>query len=302
LQSLLLRKPPEEENTHFSQYRYCRTLFLRWRRETFQPAHKKQSLVMSTSHQMLSEVNNLGASCIDNGNLSQAMRLFQSALQQVKEKFAAACPQIQRPSGLVKDQKAVQPLLSLSMKQDFANPIAPACKYYGDSTRFIYTRGMQMPTTPDVCFSQDIFEDGKIRSSIIVFNLGIVYHVKGLYDSSPAILNKAKYLYEQSYYLIVDTIRYYEGRSTGNAVIDLLFLALMNNLAQISVAFLDYSESEVRFDMLIQYAFSFRSNTIDGAGDMQVAAFVDQQICSFVLNAKVVMGLLGHRSTTAPAA
>ena len=138
---------------------------------------------------------------------------------------------------------------------------------------------------PSTYFSSNPSEDFKIRSSIVIFNLGLVFHLRGesvscqdLYHTQQRylFLGKAMKLYHQSARLLMDTIRCYDGCSTGNILVDVLHMSLLNNLAQVSMQFLgrqqDASRLFRRLRLIASSLSSFISmeqgcNSISGGDD-----------------------------------
>ena len=138
---------------------------------------------------------------------------------------------------------------------------------------------------PSTYFSSNPSEDFKIRSSIVIFNLGLVFHLRGESVSCQdpyhtqqryLFLGKAMKLYHQSARLLLDTIRCYDGCSTGNILVDVLHMSLLNNLAQVSMQFLgrqqDASRLFRRLRLIASSLSSFISmeqgcNSISGGDD-----------------------------------
>jgi hypothetical protein len=108
-------------------------------------------------------------------------------------------------------------------------------------------------------FSKDIVENGNIYSAIVVFNLALCSHLQAMSDQSYQHLSKAKSLYCQSFGLLVDTVGCYNGKATGNAAVDLLTMALLNNLAHIQMETHELLKSGKVFRLLIQYALSVKA-------------------------------------------
>jgi hypothetical protein len=88
-----------------------------------------------------------------------------------------------------------------------------------------------------LAFSKDAMANDQICSRIVVFNLVLCSHLQGLWRDDPQsclqLLGKAKCLYRQSFTLLTDTIMTECNctvGSTGNALIGLLVMTLLNNL------------------------------------------------------------------------
>jgi hypothetical protein len=252
----------------------------------------------NSQRQVCSNLNNLGAVCIENGDFPQAMHFLRLALQQAKTEVTYSYPQKQASpsdSGAGDQSQQLGDLLSTSTKQCLSSqPVsdnhdsedAPDTHLFGGSTRFVYSRSMRMSTASGDCFSHDSFQDGTIRSAIIVYNVALVFHLKGFNEASQAALQKAKHQYESSYQLLEETISSFGGGPTGNASIDLLVMALMNNLAEISLEMSGYYDvTRAMFEHLLQFAVS---TGYIGYGDEEVSTFMQQESSYFLLNATIL--------------
>ena len=114
-------------------------------------------------------------------------------------------------------------------------------------------------------YSNDIVEDKQVRSAIVVFNLAIVVHRQGIQDVSTLYFSKAKTLYDQAFLLLSEIVPVPVVCSdrcpffTGHALIDMLVMALWNNLGHIHMALQDTLTSERVFRQLICYTFAIRA-------------------------------------------
>jgi hypothetical protein len=254
-------------------------------------------------YQVLSNINNLGAACIENGDLPQAMHFLRLALQHTKTEVTSYPRKQASPSdsGDGEQSQKIGDSLRTSAKQclssqpfadnsiDNEDGASPDTHQFGASARFVYSRGMRMLTAPGDCFSHDLLQDGTIRSAIVVYNLALVYHLQGFNKASQVALQKAKHLYEHSYQLLVNTMSSFGGEPTGNASVDLLVMALMNNLAEISLEMSGYyGDTRAMFEHLLQFAVS---TSYRGYGDEEVSAFMKQESSYFLLNA-TILGLV----------
>jgi hypothetical protein len=101
--------------------------------------------------------------------------------------------------------------------------------------------------------------------------------------------SQAKALYDRTYQLLSPTIRRYDDGATGNAVVDLLVMALFNNIGMMHLVFsCENSVSGVIFQSLHRYAAS-----VFGLGEacvMYNECFCNGQIHNFLLNG-MVLGL-----------
>ena len=236
---------------------------------------------MSSSYQQsLAELNNLGVGSLEIGDFSKAFLYFRMALchgrAELHKLQASVVPQ-QIESG-----KPTRLVHSLPLYQEclFADRNAPF--YTFDKTNYIHSRGIEIPSTPGAAFSEDALQEGKFRSAAIIFNLGLLFHLKGLAGSfCHQYLYKARTLYQQCYPLIMtDMVCYLDCNATGNAAFDLLSLALLNNMARLSLSLKEYNECNSLFRLLIWYALAIQKK---GYKDEHHTTLMDQQIESLFL-------------------
>jgi tetratricopeptide (TPR) repeat protein len=152
------------------------------------------------------------------------------------------------------------------------------------SAPFAYARGINLIPYASAYSLNDLINT-TVVSSIIIFNLSIIYHLKGLEGRSMGRtrLHKAKSLYQKSHRLLADA-----GvplGSTGNPVVDMLSMALYNNLAHVSYELQGYDESKAFFQNLIRFALTVLPSKY---GDPQVGLLLDQQKSNFLLNAIIL--------------
>jgi tetratricopeptide (TPR) repeat protein len=151
----------------------------------------------------------------------------------------------------------------------------------GASTAFVHLNGVQLlPST--TAYSSDVLVSATVTSSILLFNLGLAYHLIALEQprNVAEMLNKAKSLYEKSCH-VLGTIGV-GFSSTGSPVVDMVCLANYNNLAQVSYELGAYKESKQFFSRLIRLSSTISSSNYQ---DPYMAAMVDHQKSSFLLNA-----------------
>ena len=175
-----------------------------------------------------------------------------------------------------------------------------ATKYTSSAmTSLIFARGIKIPTAfPEQhCFSSEPAEELSICVSIAVFNLALAYHLRGIQEGEEGsckelFLSRALALYEKcSDMLLVPTrVAAATLTSTNNSVIDLLFMALFNNIAQISFEQMNYKDCRHYAGMLLQFISSINTTNYR---DQKVAAFMQRVVVTFCLNS------LALRSPTA---
>jgi hypothetical protein len=170
--------------------------------------------------------------------------------------------------------------------------------------------------------------EANVFAALLVFNLGIVCHQTSLQQgggsqssssSSSHAFNKARTLYEHSSQLLIrsgvtTSIASAEeersSSSTGNAIVDLMHMSLLNNQAQLCVECSEYEMSLHLLGRLFRLAHNVKatllpmhnattndntrdSNTIRGGGvqnDDDGYNWMMQQVDSYLFNA-VIAGL-----------
>ena len=100
---------------------------------------------------------------------------------------------------------------------------------------------------------------------------------------SQARLSKALSLYQKCHHLLSDAN--VATVSSGNAVVDLVAMALLNNQAQLSFERSKYKESRALFDKLIKYTATVLGTDY---GDEDITALMDVQRQNFLLNAIIL--------------
>jgi tetratricopeptide (TPR) repeat protein len=227
---------------------------------------------LSSRYQTLSHVNNLGTLYLDNGDFPSALDCFRFALGQLRNKCAVVSPQAKQsynmngPTTTTERDVAFFPT-STHPQQITLSPL-------------VHARGIRMPKTRTSFLPQDPMEDWNIYSSIVVFNLSLVYHLQGL-------ASIAQKFYRHSLRLLDTTIREYEQSQTsnGDTTIDFLSLALLNNLAQVSIELCVFQEAGSIVKKLVRVACALQSADY---GNAQVAIFMHQQRNTFLLNAIMI--------------
>ena len=216
-------------------------------------------------------LNNHGVVCLDRGDTLQAQKLFYEALRCARKELHA-------PS-----------------KNLFSPPIGVEPTYFGTclgldkwQEGIHNTPGLLHSQAFPICqrnFSNEPTVDRTICSSIIVFNLALVYHRKGTLEGHQGLVEKARNFYEKSYELLADTGA--TINATGDLLVDLLCMAMVNNLAYISFDMSDFLRSTEYSNELIRFALSVASSpTI--RKDTPISTALDQQKRNFLLNATIL--------------
>jgi len=163
------------------------------------------------------------------------------------------------------------------------------------SSFLVHNHGIPMPT--DTIFSFDADMEARILSSISVFNLGLCFHLSAIKSRTARDLQRAKSLYLKAIslirQLIFDCCESRDTTGTGNALVDLLVMALMNNLALVQMESRNFASARE----IVQRLMSF----------LQGSALSDHkseqtQHRAFLSKASSILGILKPTIVTASAA
>lgn len=229
--------------------------------------------------QVAAELNNVAVAYLEAGDLRNALSLFRVSLRTAMGDFRPgeappAVPQMPAPPSAVDENGQPVAGSQRAKSAEFSNP----------STPFIHAQGFGIVGTAGA-YSPDPLVNSTIISTIVIFNLAVVYHIKGLHEKalSESRLVKAHSLYAKALLLLHDAGVTFG--STGNAVVDLLSMAVSNNLAHVCFELSSYDESRAYFDGLIRFALT----VVPGRyGDQYVGSVMDQQKSNFLLNAIIL--------------
>ena len=259
------------------------------------------------------KLNNLGVACLDIGDFGRAMDLFRVALKYTMSDLQLddcerARMEIKQHNAEMKVDCSVSKdidagatatataggkpnaggLISLSevaSKIGLFTPVHFAAREVPPSSQFVHASGINLIAS-QTAYSPDIVVNATIVSSIIMFNMGVVSHLKGLeqFGNSIARLCKARSLYHKSHLLMKDAG--VPMGATGNPVIDMLSMAIFNNMAQSSFELRSYGESRSYFHELIRFASTVLPSQYD---DAFLYSYLDQQKSIFLLNAIILL-------------
>ena len=238
------------------------------------------------NRQLAAELNNLGVAYLDSGDLRKALELFREALKYTMGEIrpCEAMEPVPMPPGpspaAPSDMDCGRGVSKRYEDEDSMGPSSqpPASK------PFVHIQALNLVASP-TAYSSDVLINATIVSSIVIFNLGIVYHLKGLEGGNVANMRllKAMSLYQKSHILLSDAgvPRF----STGNPVVDMLSMALFNNMAQACFEMSLYTESRQYFDDLIYFAQTVVPMRY---GDAYISSLLDQQKSNYLLNAIIL--------------
>jgi hypothetical protein len=244
---------------------------------------------MANSRNHAAVMNNLGIAILElGGDKHRAKTHFQAAVGIVRASIIhithLKTEETRSPQGtthncpdVIASAERREPLLDLTETHSL---------FSNSRSSFLRTQGLTIPTMS--IFSTDPFVDQIICSSIVVFNLALIYHEEGTQNCGATVcdkhLCKARLFYERSYKLLEGTGFAVLGSFTGNPFVDVLKMSLLNNLVHINFELSDYSRSEL-------YRHHFvRSVACTGAiasyypSDSRLAALLEKERFNFVLS------------------
>jgi len=237
-------------------------------------------MASSTPYQVTAALNNHGVACFQCGDLPNALDLFRRALQSTIGNIQPVQEQPVPKAGLSSPSMSSSSTpMSSSASGSSNNGVCPPssgnAQQREDSPQMsimhAYTRMINLIPS-DGAYAHDPLVNATIVSAIILFNLALVYHVKGmesgcLYDNA----SQARLLKARSLYIKVRTLLTEAGisstMSTGNPVIDILTMAVFNNLGQTAYYLSEFCQSQTHFEDLIAYV-----NTVNANEEAQAAA------------------------------
>lgn len=250
--------------------------------------------------------NNHAVALLKAGDLQTSLSLFRGALQSTiglldgSSECPSATPQeIQAcPSrcGVIGTSRSCDSSLGQGQQQHIqAHLQVQDQPFHSDSfqeiegdaiNQFAFVRALNLIPLRNV-YSEDPLVNLSIVSSIVLFNLSIVYHRQGLAQEmecqarlAQENLYKAQSLYAKAQALLMES-RISTTESHGHAVIDILNMAIYNNLAQSYHIQANFAASKHYFGLLVRYA----SSVIPELHDPDTANLLEWHKSFFLLNA-----------------
>jgi len=224
-------------------------------------------------------LNNSGVACFQAGDLSSSLNLFREALQATISGLA--------PPDHGKGTSA--PSAGSARAQAFGGLPAqesPSCTTEESvNTLHAYTRAINL-IPQETAYAEDNLVNTTIESSIILFNLALVYHVKGLEgfdNSSLSMLLKARSLYLKAKCLLEEAGIPMDQSLGHQPVLDILIMAIHNNLGQSAYHLNEFDDSQSRFRDLSLYASSLKPERF--AHDPETKALLEWHKSMFLMNA-----------------
>ena len=209
----------------------------------------------------------------------------------------------QRTASLASDQSVVMrlsqepsqpPALGVNGRESgYTAPRFRQHSFSSHSCLLLYSQAISIP--PERRFFDDQFEDLNVSTAILIFNLALVYHNQGIMiraeghvpASSPAekLLGKAMLLYKKCYCLLYHGVWVLNGyQSTGSIAVDMLTMALLNNLIQITIE-CQNNDCDTNVDFYKnQLSHFYVSSATASYGNCEELALIEEQRSVFVFN------------------
>ena len=191
------------------------------------------------------DYSNLGVDLLRHGEISQAFDSFQRSLQILKNEIVDRNSTSNRCYG----SKSHPPRVVRCLKASEVLQVISPCPELGNNTNddFLFTAGLRM-LDPEVgpSFTYNPHEELQLASATVIFHLAVCHHIYSqrcpstsrIYaEERSCMLMKARTLYKQSFRLLKNSssVGIFQGVATGNILVDLLYMAVLNNLAAISL-------------------------------------------------------------------
>ena len=243
---------------------------------------------MTNTRNQAAALNNIGVAFLELGDKHQAETHFQAAIGIARGSIhstsdnATRSPQGPIQNGMGRALLAAERLAPLDLTKTHS-------LFSNTSSSFVRTQGLSIPTTS--IFSNAPLVDQIICSSIVLFNLAVVYHEKGTENCamSDQYLRKARLFYENSYKLLEGTGFAVLGSCTGNPFVDVLEMSILNNLVHINFELSDYAQSELYRHRLVHYIVCTGAIASYYPDDLPLASLLEKERSNFLLNLVVTL-------------
>lgn len=208
------------------------------------------------------EQNNEGCEYLECGDFVMARKCFRDALQFMTSSIVDIQNEMQ---GQVPQELDTGERLS-----DFQWSMTPNAPLHIAPETYLYQRAVFIFRDEDEC-SPTPFELSE-ESSMIVFNLGLAFHLHGVSTNTSTFLNEAF-----NFYQIAEAIR---SRRPNVKNPELLDLALYNNMGHVCCEQVNYTQARVCFDALQRGLVHFSHYGM-------IEFLADDDSNGFVLNASI---------------
>jgi hypothetical protein len=222
-------------------------------------------------------LNNEGVFYFQRGELSSSLAKFRSALESIIGNLEPGSEAVSPAPASLRDCDATPPRSEGQMESNtFSVPVF----HFESSLQTYYDKPINLIATAGA-YSSDPLVNASIVSSIILFNLALVYHFKGLEgsdDVSRSRLMSAQSLYTKAGSLL-DEGGFSSLQSCGHPVVDILTMAILNNQGQLSFFLFDYEQSQKFFDSLVVFCSTVSPQ------DTEDGALLEWHMSAFLVNA-----------------
>jgi hypothetical protein len=197
-------------------------------------------------------LNNKGTD-LAQSNPETSLSLFRAALETTA--LVANSPATCRSQIVDATQEQVDRCFA-SLDEACPSPLIPTISQQA------FIRTVHVGPSLAAAYSQKPSVNVSVAVAIVVFNMGIVYHLQALEESSQDKLVQARILYTTSQDCFAK-VGISGIHSCGHAVLDLLHMAIHNNLAQIAHLVSEQEESQRHFQRLTVYASTVLPETFE---------------------------------------
>jgi hypothetical protein len=256
---------------------------------TINQATKIENTMRSSSTNILlslAELNNMGVEQLENGNISCACDLFRNTLDAILvQGCCSSCCNDFAADGL-----RLKGSNEATIKR-FDPSCLPAEVHISGIRILRVPAGSSDPTR--IFFSNPVLETNA-WFSIIRYNLALSYHIQSMDARAGHLkqffLQNAKCFYEQSYMSMFsshhDLLK--SKLPTGNPTVNLLCMALCNNMAHIFMNFADFATARKLLSSLFIFATSLEDMHYNGLPKEFSMAMKQMQL-DFLLNAIILL-------------
>jgi hypothetical protein len=214
---------------------------------------------LSKHYAEIIDLNHRAVHLMEQGNFYAASLYFSLALKNVYwiRSILEEVPSILPPQLLVPRQSELHPLKMIlgcrhqseATSQILHSVTLPDRKdsLLHDEVVSLYNRALcvSLSTTKDTILTADVFQ--YILPSTILYNMGLIHHLRGLKDGKPQELTTAFELYSVAY---ITLAHYLESTRNTSILLVLGSLALTNNIAHIHAQFRRFTEVHICCDEL----------------------------------------------------
>lgn len=221
-------------------------------------------------------INNQGCDFLDRGDFSSAVKYFRKAVVDVRVHYLETKQQ-QQGDSLYSVSNSIFPMLLHEYQQyqeiavddrgDDGDPATTRSRRPLTTSKthkkfVIHSQAIRI--VPCYNFSLNPIDNSKFYAAMIVFNLALTVQLEANVTSSSSqfscLLLQAKTLYLQTCdFLMTGGSSEQDDETqeaTGNVILDLLNLAVLNNIALIYVECTEYATSGAMFQKMLRYASS----------------------------------------------